>query len=198
AATQPGAAQPAIPCLEHGPGTDADVPQFLEMGCRRDRLGFGAGKRLQLHRAADGFLAQALGPGEVGHEVSDHAGQVDRERAAALPELQRAEARLQQTLEEGLSASFKHIVSCYQLASLDMAPFPHLSTHLTVAVTSPGRSLEWYHNTPRDYKNCSALPARQFHASGRSTIPRSINASPVQATNSHKGWLQSHEVNGAA
>src|SRR4030095_9773753 len=102
AATQPGAAQPAIPCLEHGPGTDADVPQFLEMGCRRDRLGFGAGKRLQLHRAPDGFLAQALGPVEVGHEVADHAGQVDRERAAALPELQRAEARLQQTLEEGL------------------------------------------------------------------------------------------------
>jgi hypothetical protein len=72
------------------------------MGCRRDRLGLGAGKRLQFHRAADGFLAQALGTVEVGHEVADHTGQVDRERAAALPELQRAETCLQQTLEEGL------------------------------------------------------------------------------------------------
>jgi hypothetical protein len=31
-----------------------------------------------------------LGAVEVGHEVADHAGKVDRERAAALPELQRA------------------------------------------------------------------------------------------------------------
>ena len=99
---QPVADQPAIPGLEHGPGTDADVPQLLEMGGRRDRLGLGAGERLQLHRAADGFLAQAPGTVEVGHEVADHAGQVDRQRAAALPELQGAEAGLQQTFEEGL------------------------------------------------------------------------------------------------
>jgi len=101
-AMQPVADQPAIPGLEHGPGADADVPQLLEMARRRDRLGLGAGKRLQFHRAADGFFAHAFGTVEVGHEVADHAGQVDRERAAALPELQRAEAGLQQTLEEGL------------------------------------------------------------------------------------------------
>ena len=76
---QPVADQPSVPGLEHGPGTDADVPQLLEMGGRRDRLGLGAGERLQLHRAADGFLAQAPGTVEVGHEVADHAGQVDRQ-----------------------------------------------------------------------------------------------------------------------
>src|SRR5918996_3018436 len=39
---------------------------------------------------------------EVGHEVADHAGKVDRQGAAALPELQWAEAVLQQALEESL------------------------------------------------------------------------------------------------
>ena len=81
------------------------MPQLLEMGGGRDRLGLGRRERLELHRAADGLFAHALGAMEVGHEVADHLGKVDRQRAAALPELQRPEAALQQTLEEGLSAS---------------------------------------------------------------------------------------------
>src|SRR5215210_8015514 len=99
---QPVADQPSIPRLEHGPGPDADVPQLLEMGRRRDRLGLAAGERLQLRRAADGFLTQAPGAVKVGHEVADDARKVDRQRAAALPELQGAKAALQQALEEGL------------------------------------------------------------------------------------------------
>jgi hypothetical protein len=53
--------------------------------------------------------------------------------------------------------------------------------------------------TTPEFKRHPATRSQSSHyASGRSAIPRSINARPVQATNSHRGWLQSHEVNGAA
>ena len=101
-AVQPVANQPAVPCLEDGPGPDADVPQLLQMVRGADRFGLGSRQRLELRRSADGLLAQAPGAMEVDREVAHHLGKIDRQRGAALPELQDTVVPLHQPFEERL------------------------------------------------------------------------------------------------